>query len=164
MMTKLENLIQKLCPRGVEYKELEKICKLVTGATPSKKNLAFWDNGTIPWMTSGEVNLKHIYSTENKITPLGYQKSSTTMIPVHSVVIALAGQGKTRGKVAINEIELCTNQSLCSLICGKDIDYRFLYHYLDGKYEDLRTISNGDGSRGGLSLKILNIYRIPVMK
>lgn len=161
-MTKLDELIQELCPDGVKYKALGEICKLVTGATPSKTNAAYWENGTIPWMSSGEVNLKRVAATEKKITQLGYEKNSTTIVPKHSVVIALAGQGKTRGKVAITEIELCTNQSLCSMICNENLDYKFLYYILDGKYEELRAISNGDGTRGGLSLKILAPYKIPV--
>lgn len=115
-MTVLDELIQELCPDGVKYKALGEICKLVTGATPSKTNAAYWENGTIPWMSSGEVNLKRVAATEKKITQLGYEKNSTTIVPKHSVVIALAGQGKTRGKVAITEIDLCTNQSLCSMI------------------------------------------------
>lgn len=161
-MTKLDELIQELCPDGVKYKALGEICKLVTGATPSKTNAAYWENGTIPWMSSGEVNLKRVAATEKKITQLGYEKNSTTIVPKHSVVIALAGQGKTRGKAAITEIELCTNQSLCSMICNENLDYKFLYYILDGKYEELRAISNGDGTRGGLSLKILAPYKIPV--
>lgn len=161
-MTKLEQLIKELCLNGVEYKSLGDTCSLVTGATPSKTNPAYWENGTIPWMSSGEVNNKIVYDTETKITQLGYDKTSTSLVPVHSVVIALAGQGKTRGKVAITEIELCTNQSLCSIICGKELNYKFLYYYLDSKYEELREISNGDGTRGGLSLRILKPYVIPV--
>ena len=145
-----------------EWKELKDVCRLVTGATPSTSKKEYWENGTIPWMSSGEVNNKRIFYTEEKITELGYQSSSTTLVPIHSVVIALAGQGKTRGKVAITEIELCTNQSLCSLICGSSMNYKFLYYYLDGKYEELRAISNGDGTRGGLSLRLLAPYKIPV--
>jgi type I restriction enzyme S subunit len=161
-MSKLDELIQELCPDGVEYKALGNVCQLVTGATPNKTKSEYWINGTIPWMSSGEVNLKRIWKTENQISQLGYDKTSTTLVPKHSVVIALAGQGKTRGKVAITEIELCTNQSLCSMICNEELDYKFLYFYLDGKYDELRAISNGDGTRGGLSLKILAPYKIPV--
>ena len=161
-MSRLDELIRELCPDGVEYKALSDVCQLITGATPSKANKAYWENGTIPWMSSGEVNLKRVTETEQKITQLGYDKTSTKLVPKHSIVIALAGQGKTRGKVAITEIELCTNQSLCSIICKDCLDYKFLYYYLDGKYEELRTISNGDGTRGGLSLKILAPYKIPV--
>lgn len=149
----------------VEWKSLggkNGLCTLVAGATPSKSKPEYWDNGTISWMSSGEVNNKHIYSTDKKITQLGYDNASTTIVPIHSVVIALAGQGKTRGKVAITETELCTNQSLCSFICGEELDYRYLYYYLDGKYEHLRSISSGDGNRGGLNLRILSNYTIPV--
>lgn len=161
-MSRLDELIAELCPNGVEFKPLGEVCRLVTGATPSKTKKEYWENGAIPWMSSGEVNLKRVFETENKITQLGYDNTSTTLVPVHSVVIALAGQGKTRGKVAITEIELCTNQSLCSIICSDYIDYKFLYYYLDGKYEELRAISNGDGARGGLSLRILTPYAVPV--
>lgn len=161
-MSRLEELIQEYCPNGVEYKPLNEVCRLVTGATPSKTKREYWENGTISWMSSGEVNLKRVYETETKITQLGYDKTSTTMVPVHSIVIALAGQGKTRGKVAITEIELCTNQSLCSIICSEQVNYKFLYYYLDSKYEELRSISNGDGTRGGLSLRILNPYMVPI--
>ena len=161
-VSKLDKLICELCPNGVEYRALGDVCKLITGATPSKKLSSYWNDGTIPWMSSGEVSLKRVWSTEAKITQLAYDKTSTTLVPPHSIVIALAGQGKTRGKVAITEIELCTNQSLCSIVCSNELDYKFLYYYLDGKYEELRSISNGDGSRGGLSLKILSPYKIPV--
>ena len=148
--------------QDVPMKKLGDVCQLVAGATPSKAKPAYWENGTIPWMSSGEINLKRVFCTEEHITKLGYDNASTTMVPPHSVVIALAGQGKTRGKVAITEIELCTNQSLCSMICGNEINYKFLYYYLDSKYDELRAISNGDGSRGGLSLRILAPYKIPV--
>ena len=146
----------------IHWESLGNTCELVTGATPSKTRMEYWEYGTISWMSSGEVNNKRIFSTEAKITQLGYDNASTTLVPIHSVVIALAGQGKTRGKVAITEIELCTNQSICSIVCGDKILYKFLYYFLDSKYEELRAISNGDGSRGGLSLRILSPYKIPV--
>lgn len=134
------------------------IATLITGATPSTLKQEYWDNGTISWMSSGEVNLKRVFNTEQKITQDGYNSTSTYLVPVHYIVIALAGQGKTRGKVAITEIELCTNQSLCSIVCNELVNYKYLYYYLDSKYEELRAISNGDGTRGGLSLKLLKPY------
>jgi len=161
-MSKLDELIGKLCPNGIKFSTLGQSCTLVTGATPSKAKSEYWENGTIPWMSSGEVNNRFIFETEAKISQKGYDNTSTTIVPTHSIVIALAGQGKTRGKVAITEIELCTNQSLCSIICGDELYYKFLYYYLDSKYWDLRAISNGDGSRGGLSLRLLSPYTIPI--
>ena len=67
-------------------------------------------------MSSGEVNYGEVYKTEKYITKEGYENSSTKMLPVNTVVIALAGQGKTRGTVAITRIPLCTNQSLCGIV------------------------------------------------
>ena len=128
-MGNLDRLINKLCPNGVTYSTLGKTCSLVTGATPNKAKSDYWEDGTVPWMSSGEVNNRFIYDTENKISQKGYDNTSTTIVPIHSIVIALAGQGKTRGKVAITEIELCTNQSLCSIICGEQLFYKFFYEH-----------------------------------
>ncbi len=132
--------------------------KIIAGATPSTKIKDFW-NGNISWMSSGEINKRIIFETEIKISQLGYESCSTKIVPPKSVLIALAGQGKTRGMVAVNEIALCTNQSLASVI-PKNIDYKFLFYFLDSKYSDLRMISSGDGSRGGLNLEIISNYEI----
>jgi restriction endonuclease S subunit len=80
-----------------EVKRLGDFADLYAGATPSTSNVAYWDNGTIPWMSSGEVHNGQIFQTEKKITTLGYDSCSTKLVPVNSVVVALAGQGKTRG-------------------------------------------------------------------
>ncbi len=76
----------------------------MAGATPSTTIKDYWDNGTIRWMSSGEVNLGQVFDTEKRITQKGYDNSSTKMIPENSVVVALAGQGKTRGTVAITRV------------------------------------------------------------
>ena len=161
-MNKIERMLQELCPNGVEYKKLEDICECYAGATPNTKRIEYWENGTIPWMSSGEVNKGVVWETEKKITQLGYDSSSTKMVPANTVVVALAGQGKTRGSVAIVRIPLCTNQSLCSLVTKGDVNPDFLYHYLKGQYLTLRKISSGDGTRGGLNLKMINAFEIPV--
>lgn len=128
---------------------------LTAGGTPSTKKPEYW-GGEIPWMNSGEVNLKQVFSVEGRITQAGLDNSSTKIIPVNSILIALAGQGKTRGTVAINRIKLCTNQSIAAIMPHQDIlDHDFLYFNLDGRYEELRAMSTGAGGRGGLNLSIL---------
>ena len=161
-MSKLETLIQQLCPNGVEYKKIDEVAECLAGATPKTSIPAYWENGTIPWMSSGEVNNKVIYKTGAKITQKGYESCSTKMVPPNTVVVALAGQGKTRGAVAITRIELCTNQSLCSIITTSELLPDFLYHYLNGQYNKLRDISSGDGTRGGLNLKMIKNFLVPV--
>lgn len=148
-------------PKGWETKKIGEFAQCIAGATPSTKNNAYWENGIIPWLSSGEVSKGRIFDTEKKITQLGYDNSSTKLIPTHSVLIALAGQGKTRGTVGIAEIPLCTNQSICSIINPSDIIcVDFLYYYLKSKYEELRSISNGDGGRGGLNLKLISSFKV----
>lgn len=144
-----------------EIKKLGDIAELFAGATPSTSVLDYWEGGTIPWMSSGEVHNGQIFKTEKKITTLGYDSCSTKIVPANSVVVALAGQGKTRGSVAITRIPLCTNQSLCSIIPNETYNSDYLYLYLVSQYETLREISSGDGTRGGLNLQMLRDFSIP---
>ena len=147
---------------GYPVLKISDIATCYPGATPSTKVDEYWNGGTIPWMSSGEVHKKHVYDTDQRITQEGYDHASTRMVPAHSIVIALAGQGKTRGTVAINEIELCTNQSLCAIIPDTNrVLVEYLYYNLDGRYEELRNMSTNVGGRGGLSLTIVN--KIPVI-
>ena len=160
-MSRLAELIEQLCPDGVEYRPIGFFAQCVAGATPNSKDPSLWD-GNIPWMSSGEVNKRIIRSTDRFITQRGFESCSTKMIPAGAVVVALAGQGKTRGTVARTRIELCTNQSLCAIISDASVDSDFLFHYLVSQYNDLRTVSSGDGTRGGLNLKMIREYRVPV--
>lgn len=149
-------------PAEYAVKTLRDLSECYAGATPSTKVKEYWDNGSIPWMSSGEVHMEHVTKTESKITESGYQQTSTKMVPVHSIVIALAGQGKTRGKVAITEIPLCTNQSLCAIVPSKDIHYEYLYYNLKGRYLELRGMAGDVNGRGGLNLKIVQSIQVIV--
>ncbi|MEE6075891.1 restriction endonuclease subunit S [Avibacterium paragallinarum] len=148
----------------VEWKTLGEVCeKIYSGGTPKTNIPEYWENGSIPWMISGEVNLETIYQTEKFITQLGLDNSSAKFVPKNSIVIALAGQGKTRGKVARTRIDLTTNQSLASLTFNEEkINHDFVYHFLLTQYENLRQISSGSGTRGGLNLQMISNYKIPV--
>ena len=148
----------------VEWKTLGEICKKIySGGTPNTSKPEYWENGTIPWMSSGEVNLGIIYQTEKFITELGLKNSSAKFVPKNSIVIALAGQGKTRGKVARIKIDLTTNQSLASLTFDeKLVNSDYVYHFLESQYENLRQISSGNGNREGLNLQMISSYQIPI--
>ena len=146
--------------KGWTIGKIQDIAKCVAGATPSTAKPEYWENGTIPWLSSGEVNKYRIYETDSKITQLGYNNASTKLVPAHTVVLAMAGQGKTRGTAAITEIELCTNQSICSLVTNEKMNSEFLLFYLKSQYEQLRAASNGAEGRGGLNLKIIGNFPI----
>jgi type I restriction enzyme S subunit len=147
---------------GDEWNEfiVGNVAKLTAGGTPNTKQPEYW-GGNISWMSSGEVNLKQVFSVKGRITELGLKKSSTKDIPENSILIALAGQGKTRGTVAINRIKLCTNQSIAAIMPDeKRLDAEFLYFNLDFRYQELRAMSTGDGGRGGLNLSILKSIKL----
>ena len=146
------------------WKKLGDVAKKISsGGTPKTGIAEYWDGGTIPWMSSGEVNLKSVYETEKYITESGLKNSSAKIVPKNSIVIALAGQGTTRGKVARTRIDLTTNQSLAFLTFDEaQINSDYVYYFLETQYENLRQISSGSGTRGGLNLKMISNYEIPI--
>ncbi|WP_164480271.1 restriction endonuclease subunit S [Ligilactobacillus salivarius] len=143
-----------------ERKKLGDVAKITPGGTPSKNISNYWYPKEIPWLSSGEINKEIIFSTDGMISKKGFNNSSAKWIKQDSVLIALAGQGKTRGKVAINRIPLTTNQSIAGIEPSNEVYYKFLYHQLTKDYLKLRLISSGDGSRGGLNKKLLNDYTV----
>ena len=134
---------------------------ILSGGTPSTKMPEYW-GGKIRWMNSGELNLKRVYEVEGRITESGLKNSATKLIPPKCILVGLAGQGKTRGTVAINYVPLCTNQSIAAILPSKEFDEDYLYHNLDLRYKELRSLSTGDGGRGGLNLTILRNLPIPL--
>ncbi|MBK6681580.1 MAG: restriction endonuclease subunit S [Ignavibacteriales bacterium] len=141
-------------------KRLTSFAKIQAGATPSTTNPEYW-GGKIRWMNSGELNFKKIYEVANRITEKGLKSSSTKVLPVNCVLIGLAGQGKTRGTVAINKVQLCTNQSVAAILPNESFEPEYIYYNLDSRYKELRQLSIGDGGRGGLNLKLIGSLKLP---
>jgi type I restriction enzyme, S subunit len=144
-----------------ETKRIGEFTDCTAGGTPSTSVPAYW-GGSIRWMSSGELNLKRVEEVDGRITEEGLRNSSTRMIPKKCVLIGLAGQGKTRGTVAMNFVELCTNQSIAAIFPSLAFVPEFLYYNLDTRYDELRDLSSGDGGRGGLNLKLIKSLRVPL--
>lgn len=144
-----------------EMKQIGEFTDCTAGGTPSTLVASYW-GGSIPWMNSGELNLKRVEEVEGRITDEGLRNSSTKMIPKKCVLIGLAGQGKTRGTVAMNFAELCTNQSIAAIFPSSAYISEYLYYNLDARYDELRELSTGDGGRGGLNLTIIKHITIPL--
>jgi len=143
-----------------EVKQIGQVTDCTSGGTPSTTVSRYW-GGSIRWMSSGELNLKMISEVEGRITEAGHQNSSAKMVPANCVLVGLAGQGKTRGTVAMNLVPLCTNQSIASIFPNSSFVPKYLYYHLDSRYEELRDLSTGEGGRGGLNLKIIRAVRVP---
>lgn len=145
-------------PTEWEIKCISEIAKVKTGGTPSKSKPEYWFNGIIPWMSSGEINNKRIFNLKEKITELGFKNSNTTLLPVNTIMIAMNGQGKTRGTVAILCVETTCNQSLAGILPSTNFNSEYLYYYLESQYEKLRSIT-GEG-RSGLNLRLINSFQV----
>lgn len=144
-----------------DQRKLGDVSNIIVGGTPSTKVKAYWEPKEVPWMSSGEINKKRIYSTDNMISEYGLNNSNARWVKENSILIALAGQGKTRGTVAINDIPLTTNQSIAAMELNKDFDAEFIFQNLNSRYEELRRVSSGDGTRGGLNKEILSNFVVP---
>lgn len=133
-----------LIPESWDVQPIRANAKLISGGTPSRSNKEFWDGGTIPWVKTGEVNYCVINDTEEKITPAGFENSAVKLMPKGTLLIAMYGQGITRGKVALLGIEATTNQACGGIIPTSDkVLPMYLYHYLTFSYDRLRSLSHG---------------------
>src|SRR5262249_40861788 len=94
---------------------VEEVATVNVGGTPSRKIAQYW-RGDVPWVSSGEVGNCRITKTVESITPDGLENSNAKIYPKGSVLIAMIGEGKTRGQAAILDIEACTNQNVAGLI------------------------------------------------
>lgn len=142
-------------PEGWHVYKMEDVCDLKTGGTPSKSHSEYF-GGNIKWIVSGDVNKEFIYDVEGRITELGLKNSNARMLPIDSVLIALNGQGKTRGTAAVLKTEATCNQSIVAFIPKnrEKLDYIFLFYFLKSGYQKLRNLT-GDNERSGLSMRVL---------
>lgn len=135
--------------------------KRYAGGTPDKGNEAYWEDGDIPWINSGAVNDGYITQPSELITREGFANSSAKWIPKDALVMALAGQGKTKGMVAQLGIPTTCNQSMAALIPDPRFAPRYLYYWLTANYQNIRNLAGGE-ARDGLNLEMLGSIPCPV--
>lgn len=140
------------------------LCTLMTGGTPSTNKPEYYEGGTVPWIVSGDIHRKEISGCEKRITELAVEESNARYLPRDSVLIALNGQGKTRGTVALLRMEGATcNQSIVSINPNdkKKLSSDYLFHYLNSQYQNIRNIT-GDKDRAGLNMPLIRGIAIPL--
>lgn len=120
------------------------ILDTTSGGTPSRSVREYW-GGKIPWITTALVAFCVINDASEYITDDGLMNSSSKVFPKGTVLIAMYGQGKTRGQVALLGIEAATNQACAAILPRDGIDPYFVFLNLAGRYEELRELSNAGG-------------------
>jgi len=127
-------------PDSWEWCKLGWIGDWGAGATPAKGNPDFYNNGTIPWLRTGELNNGFVYDSEIKVTPKALKKCSLRMCEIGDVLIAM--YGATIGKVAIAGIQLTTNQACCACT-PYGIYNKFLLYYLMASKKTFTEMGEG---------------------
>jgi type I restriction enzyme S subunit len=133
-----------------------------SGSTPPRSVKAYWAPAEVPWVKTGEVAFDPITRTEEAISRKALAECSLTLLPPGTVLVAMYGQGKTRGQSAILEIAAATNQACFAILPNDTWDPGFLFHWLMAGYQELRELSEGrGGNQANLNGALLNALEIP---
>ena len=130
-------------PKSWEWCRIKNIFFTTSGGTPKKGHPEYYINGTIPWVKSGELCDKYLYSAENLITEDGLQNSSAKYFPIDTVAVAM--YGATIGKTSIFKSTLTTNQAICGIFPNRYIIPEYLYYFIQAKTPDYLSIAFGSG-------------------
>ena len=139
---------------------LRDCASLGNGTTPSKKRNEYWEQGTISWLPTGKVNDRIIDSANVYVTDRAVRETSLRVLPIGTLLVAMIGQGKTRGKVARLAIEACINQNFAYVI-PRDVSSWFLFYVLEHQYDALRNSGRGS-NQDALNCKIIKEFKVPL--
>lgn len=141
-----------------EIKSIKDIANVSSGATPNRSKDNYW-NGDIPWVTTGELFQQVIISTKEHISKEAFNNTNLKLYPKNTLIIAMYGQGKTRGTIAILKIPSTINQACCAINVHDDYFYKFLFYQLQYSYHHIRTLSN-TGNQENLNANIIKNYNV----
>lgn len=143
-------------PESWAWCRIKNICTIGTGATPLKSNSAYYANGTIPWITSAATSQEIITTPADYITERAIAETNCSIYPIGTLIIAMYGEGKTRGQISELGIEACTNQACAALqILADDVRLsQYVKSYFQYSYENLRQKAKG-GQQSNLNQTII---------
>lgn len=145
-------------PKGWEIKKLEKLYRTSSGGTPSRKNLEFYEEGTIDWVKTGELKDCFVLESEEKITAQALSKSSAKLFPANTVLIAL--YGATIGQLGILSREAATNQACCAILeVGQPFGRAFAYLTLLLRRDDIIGLRLG-AAQQNISQAVLRDFEV----
>ena len=153
-------------PKGWGTIKINQVAEIFTGATPLKSNANYYENGSIPWVTSGSLNNEFVDSADSFVTDLALKETNLKLLPKHTLLVAMYGEGKTRGKCSELLIEATTNQAIAGIVLNDryPISRKFLKFYMFKNYADIRRQSSG-GVQPNLNLGLVGniIFPLPCL-
>ncbi|MFC5849254.1 restriction endonuclease subunit S [Deinococcus petrolearius] len=133
----------KISLSGWRRVTIGEIAVVGSGSTPDRTKDEFW-NGDIPWITTGEINYGVVEDSEEKVTHKAIEYG-LRLFPAGSILMAMYGQGATRGRIAELGIQAAINQNSCAIICNSEVVSKYIYYFLENNYNFIRGLSNGGG-------------------
>ncbi len=140
-----------------ERKRLGEIAIITSGGTPSRIRKDYW-NGNIPWVSTSLIDFDTINSTVEFITEEAVRNSATHLFRKGTILMAMYGQGKTRGKVAKLGVDAAVNQACAAIIVNAAVISDYLFQNLSGRYGEIRKLSNEGGQKnlsGGIIKSVM---------
>lgn len=164
----------RLKPSGVEWLgdvpahwevwQIGHFARVGNGSTPSRGNSSYWADGTYPWLNSSSVNAGTVTNSDQHVTEVALRECHLPRVPAGSVLVAITGQGKTRGKAAVLSIEATINQHIAFITLrkpGEIVTAEYLQRFLVAAYTELRRMSDDSGStKGALTCENLRHLRV----
>lgn len=151
-------------PEGWEWARTHELAHIGTGATPLRKEKArYYDSGTIPWVTSSALNKLYVEEAEEYITELAVAETNTKVFPKGTLLVAMYGEGRTRGLVSELSFDAATNQACAGLVFeGQALVCKpFVKLFFQKNYDDIRRLSSG-GVQPNLNLSIVGNTLLPL--
>jgi type I restriction enzyme S subunit len=149
----------RVIPQEWKVKRLGELASVSSGGTPSRSNPRYW-NGDIPWVTTSELDFHTITEVEQFITKEGLENSAARLLPPGTLLMALYGQGKTRGKISVLGTQASTNQACAAISLNLNISQEYIFHFLASNYGSIRNLSN-TGNQENLNGSI--VRSIPIL-
>lgn len=141
------------------YKAVRELTDVISGGTPSREISEYWEGGTIPWVKTTELQNNIITEIDEHITEEGLDNSSAKLVPKGTVLIAMYGQGKTRGMTGYLGVNACTNQACACILPSDSINQKFLWQFFVLSYDNLRDMAKG-GNQPNLNGNIIKNYPV----
>lgn len=150
-------------PVGWEWVRLANVSTVGTGGTPSRAVSGYWESKDISWVTSGETSESFIFETKEKVSDLAVQETNVSVYPPGTLIIAMYGQGKTRGQVSELMIDAGTNQACAAIkLIQPDVKHRsYIKMFFLKSYDEIRSHAAG-GAQPNLNVGKISSTVIPL--
>ncbi|MDO8844770.1 restriction endonuclease subunit S [Methylicorpusculum sp.] len=143
-----------------EKVNIGQIASVATGKTPSRAELAYWNSGTIPWLTSSATGSKFCFDAEQYVSEIAVKKCTLKLFSPGTLLLAMYGEGKTRGQVTELKISATCNQACAAIMVDEKVALtEFVKLRLFENYEETRKAASG-GNQPNLNLN--KVRDIPI--